>query len=498
MSESNTQPNFARVAIRGTAWQYVTFFGGKIMVFISTIILARILSKDDFGLVGYAVTTTNFLDVVSDLGIGAALVYYPFDKRRSSTAFWLNLLVRFTLFGFTWLVVAPAAGDYFQDVRVVAVTRILALTFPVDAFGDIHQWTLLKNLSFGRSVIPDFVSAIFKGLVSIILAVVGFGAWSLIWGQVTGAVASVIVLWLISPWRPSLEFDFSMVGGLLKYGVNIVGVALLGTLIQNLDYLLVGRYLGAVLLGVYTLAYRLPDLSILQFARVLSTVLFPLYSKMREIPGSLTRGFYLTTRYVSLVTMPLGVGLALVARPFTLAVFTDKWAEIIPVLQALSIYSMMLSLAFNAGSAYKAEGRPQVLTYLNLFRLVMLFPALWWAVNGAKTLVAVGWMHALVAFIGGSVNLFAAARLLHLSLKDLGEAILPSAVATAIMAAATFGALQLTASMSNWVQLIAGVGIGGLVYIGALWFIKREMVLSLIRNLRSSLLRGLNASGAND
>ncbi|RJP54653.1 MAG: lipopolysaccharide biosynthesis protein [Anaerolineaceae bacterium] len=496
MSSATRRPDFARVAIHGTAWRYLTFFGGKLMVFISTIVLARLLAKDDFGLVGYAITTISFLDVVSDFGIGAALVYYPDDKRRASTAFWLNLTVRTLLFAASWFL-APLAGIYFRDERVVAVTRALALTFPIDALGDIHGWMLRKRLEFSRTVIPDFLSAVTKGLASIIFAALGFGAWSLVWGQIAGAMASSIVMWFITPWNPSFEFDFGMAKGLLSYGVHIVGVAFLAMLLQNLDYLLVGRYLGAEALGVYTLAYRLPDLVVLQFARILSTVLFPLYTRMRDIPGSLARGFYLTTRYVSLVTLPLGIGLALVAEPFTLVVFTDKWQEAVPVLQSLAIYSMLLSLAYNAGSAYKAEGRPQVLTWLGFVRLVMLFPALWWAVTTAHSIVMVGWMQALVALIGGIINLFAAARLLGLPLRELGDAIFPSVMATAFMVAATLGVLALTASMSPIWQLILGVLAGGIAYIGSLLLFKRSMIVSLVKNLRSSLLRGSDANRAN-
>jgi PST family polysaccharide transporter len=483
------------VAIHGTAWRYLTFFGGKLMVFISTIVLARLLAKEDFGLVGYAVTAISFLDVISDFGIGAALVYYPDDKRRASTAFWLNLLVRVVLFGVAW-VLAPLAGIYFRDDRVVSITRALAATFPIDALGDIHGWVLRKRLDFSRTVIPDFLSAITKGLASIIFAALGYGAWSLVWGQVAGAVASSAVMWFITLWNPSFEFDFAMAKGLLSYGVHIVGVAFLAMLLQNLDYLLIGRYLGAEALGVYTLAYRLPDLVVLQFARILSTVLFPLYTRMRDIPGSLARGFYLTTRYVSLVTLPLGIGLALVAKPFTLVAFTDKWEEAIPILQWLAIYSMLLSLAYNAGSAYKAEGRPQVLTGLSIIRLAMLFPALWWAVTGAQSIVAVGWMQALVAFIGGAINMFAAARLLGLPLRDLWDAIFPSLMATAFMTAATLAALALTASSSSLLQLFLGVLAGGIAYVGSLWVFKRDMLISLYKNLRSSLMRGSDANRA--
>jgi O-antigen/teichoic acid export membrane protein len=164
---TNQRPDFARVAIHGTAWRYLTFFGGKLMVFISTIVLARLLAKDDFGLVGYAITTISFLDVVSDFGIGAALVYFPDHKRRASTAFWLNLIVRTLLFVVSWFI-APLAGVYFRDDRVTEVTRALALTFPIDALGDIHGWMLRKRLDFGRTIIPDFLSAVvrFRGLES--------------------------------------------------------------------------------------------------------------------------------------------------------------------------------------------------------------------------------------------------------------------------------------------------------------------------------------------
>lgn len=495
MSPANSRPDFARVAIHGTAWRYLTFFGGKLMVFISTIVLARLLAKDDFGLVGYAVTAISFLDVVSDFGIGAALVYYPDDKRRANTAFWLNLFVRTLLFGVAWIL-APLAGAYFRDDRVIPITRALAATFPIDALGDIHGWTLRKRLEFGRTVIPDFLSAITKGAASIIFAALGYEAWSLVWGQIAGAVASSVVMWFITGWNPSLEFDFGMAKGLLSYGVHIVGVAFIAMLLQNLDYLLVGRYLGTEALGVYTLAFRLPDLVVLQFARILSTVLFPLYTRMRDIPGSLARGFYLTTRYVSLVTLPMGVGLALVAKPFTLVAFTDKWAEAIPVLQWLAIYSMLLSLAYNAGSAYKAEGRPQVLTWLSLVRLAMLFPALWWATTSAQSIVAVGWMQVLVAFVSGVINLLAAARLLGLPLRELGDAIFPSLMATAFMVAITLGVLVWTESLSPLWQLILSVLAGGGTYVGALWLFKREMVVSLIKNLRSALMKGSDANRA--
>src|SRR5512145_2304230 len=168
------------------------------------------------------------------------------------------------LFVITW-VAAPLVGLFFQDPRAIPVTRILALSYPINALGSIHQTVLQKKLAFGRTFMPNLVQSIAKGLGSILLAVLGFGAWSLIGGQLGGVMIGVVAFWIVTRWQPTFSFDPKIARSLLGYGVKIVGVDLLGILLLNIDYLLVGRYLGAANLGVYTLAFRMPDLLILQF-----------------------------------------------------------------------------------------------------------------------------------------------------------------------------------------------------------------------------------------
>jgi len=485
---TGSNSGFARAAIHGTAWRYLAFFSGKLMLFVSTVVLARLLSKDDFGVVGFAVTTIGFLDVMSDLGVAPALIYHPEDENTSVTAFWLGLLVGVALFAITWLA-APLVGLFFQDPRAIPVTRVLALSYPINALGNTHEAVLQKKLAFGRTFMPDLVQAMSKGLISIVLAFLSFGAWSLIGGQLGGMAMGAVIFWVVTRWRPAFSFDPKIARSLLSYGIKIVAVDLLGILLLNLDYLLVGRYLGAENLGVYTLAFRMPDLLILQFARILSVVIFPIYTRMRDVPGSLTKGFSMTTRYISLVTIPLGVGLALVAQPFILTVFTAKWVEAIPVVRAISIYAMLISLAYNAGSVYKAEGRPQVLTILGLLRLAMLLPALYWAATVAKSIVAVGWMQALIALVGGLLNLYIATRLIKLPLGKLFAALRPALVSTIFLAGATQVALFLTVDLQPAAQLVLSVLAGGLVYLVALWVFQRDVVQAAGLQLRSALSR---------
>jgi O-antigen/teichoic acid export membrane protein len=360
------------------------------------------------------------------------------------------------------------------------------LVYPIIALGSTHQKIIEKKLAFKRTFLPELLRSLTKGGATIGFALSGFGVWSLILGQLCSEVVSTIAYWISAGWVPSMLIDRDKAYSLLSYGAKYVGADAVAVLLLNLDYLLVGRYLGAVAMGVYTLAFRLPDLIVLQFARTLSGVVFPIYSRMRETSNNMARGFLLTTRYISLITVPMGVGLALVAKPFTEVMFSSKWVDAVPAIQGLAIYSMLLSLAYNAGGAYKASGRPQIIIWLGVVRLGILLPALWWAVNVPGTIVAVSWMHAAVAFVSAAISLYLAARILNLQMSEIYAALYPSVVAGLCMAAAVYGTLWLTVTMSALAQLLSGTLAGGVVYLMTLWLFQRDVVLEASQKLRTA------------
>ncbi len=479
-------PNTGNKALHGVMWTYLAYYGGKFLVFVSTIVLARLLGKEDFGVAAFALTAMSFLEVAADLGVGPALIYHRDEPGAADTAFWLGMILSVVLFAVTWLL-APFFGSFFHDPRAVPVVQVLAFSFPLTGLGNIHDVLLRKEMSFQRKFLPDISRSAGKGVVSIILALAGFGTWSLIIGQLAGTALGTIALWIVHPWRPSFRFAMDMSRALLKYGVNIVVVDALGMVLSNTDYLLVGRYLGAAALGVYTNAFRIPDLLIMQFCALISKVIFPLYSKLRDDSSALTRGFLTTTRYVALVTVPLSLGTLLVARPLILLVFGAKWEEAVPVLQAISIYSLMLSLAYNAGDAYKAQGRPEILTRISLLRILVLIPGLYWAASQAKSIEIVGWTHAVVAFIFGLITLVVASRLLHAPLKELLSALRPAILAGAIMSLAVWAVMMGLQSSGEWVQLVSAVATGGIVFTLALWVLERPTVVQIAEILREAL-----------
>jgi PST family polysaccharide transporter len=389
----------------------------------------------------------------------------------------------------TYFIAAPLGGWFFNDPRAVEVTRLISFNLPISALSLVHEFLHVKALDFKKKFIPELVRALTKGIVSIILSLMGWGAWSLIWGQLAGTAISAIVFWLVIPWRPSFRFDKKAARSLLTYGFSIISNGGISILLLNLDYLLIGRYMGAAALGVYTLAFRMPELLIKEFSAVIGRVMFPVYAKMKDDGERLGRGFLLTLQYVNMITVPMGLGLALVAKPFILTAFTDKWVDAIPVMTAIALYSLLRAMVFNVGDVYKAKGRPGLLTQIHVAQAVVSIPLLWWAAAVHGTITAVGWSQFVIAFFAAIAKLIIAGRIMNMSLSTILKALQGSLTAGAVMSIAVLGVLQITASMIPLVQLFASVVVGGLAYMATLWFLHRSTLVEASHTLRGSLRR---------
>ena len=484
----SSESNLSHATVRGAVWVYAAYYSGKLVVFLATAILARVLTRDDFGVVGYVISLLGILDIISDLGIGAAVVYYRDDKRIISTAFWLGLVVTITMCISVW-VAAPLIGLFFNDPRAVWVARILALNFPLSALGSIQQSLLIKQLAFNRMFIPDFVRAMSKGLLSITLALIGFGPWSLVTGHLFGTLMAVLVIWRIVPWRPTFEFIAEKARSLLRFGLPLVGVNSIGVLVLNVDYLLVGRYLSTEALGVYTLAFRIPELVILQFCDIVAQVIFPVFTKIRDDSSALYKGFIETIRHVALITVPLGLGMMWLSDAFVQALFTDKWIDAVPLMRMISVYALLLSLGFNAGDVYKASGKPGILTRISFFKAIILIPALYWAVTVPRSLIAVGWVQVSIAILGTVLNLGFAVKMLNAPIRDMVNAFQPSFIAGAGLSLAVAGVLFVSETWSPWLTLIVGTLAGGAAYLCVLYIFYRDLSLNAVAVLFAALKR---------
>ncbi len=387
-------PDLRRRAFSAFLWAGAADAAGKALVFMATIVLAHLLVPSEFGLVAFALSVIYFMEYAGDLGLGAALVYRSDaeDPRVSSTAFWIGIIGALVLFAAAWFA-APLLADLGPGDKVVPLFRVLALQFPFGAIGKAHEYRLRRTLQFRTLFGPTLAGGVMKGGVSVVLALAGAGAWSLVIGQVAGTLTQSVGLWLVYSFRPSLVISRRHLPSMLRFGLGIVAVGLLGQGAKNFDYLIVGGKLGAAALGVYYLAFRLPELLILTGFRVANEVLFPFYARLRSSDGTdiddeLRRGYLQTIRLGAMVAWPAAIGIAALALPLVLTIFGEKWRSAAAPMAFVAIWAGLASLASMPGAVFKALGRSWLLTWTGVMQIAILFPAIWFAAPHGITAVA--------------------------------------------------------------------------------------------------------------
>ena len=478
-----------RATVRGTFWEYLSKYSARIFVFISTAILARILNKEEFGVASYAIVAINFIEFLQGLGLRQALIYYPKSEKQNNTAFILGIGSGVLLTIFSFFVVAPLAGLFFNNPRAVPVTRVLSFYFILVSSNIVQDAILSKRLAFGLRAIPGIGNSLLKGLVSISLALLGFGAWSLIYGQLAGTFVEVALFWHIAKWKPKFQIEKQSVRPLLSYGLNIFSISAISNLMSNIDYLLIGRYLGAENLGVYTLAFRLPTLLIKQFSGILGNVIFPVFSKIKDDVNALRRSFLIALEYVSLITVPVGLGLVVVAKLIILVLFGEKWLDATPVMVAVSILSMLRAMVYNTGDTYKAMGKPGLLAKINFWQAIVTIPSLWYGVTQIKSIAAIAWIQVVIAIVFGLIKLTIAVNVLNIKPLKILNAFKPSVLSGSIMSLIVYFIVQAIETLPAVVILLVAVGVGVVIYIGFLYIINRKSVLQIYDRLKSGISR---------
>jgi lipopolysaccharide exporter len=467
-------------------WAAASYAGGRLLVFVATLVLARILVPDEFGLVAFALAVIHYLEYLTDLGLGAALIYRSDaeDPRVSSTAFWIGICGGLVLFAVSWFI-APLLGEIGPDERVVPLFRVLALYFLFTALGKAHEYRLRRSLEFRKLFWPQFLGGLTKGVVSIVLAVEGSGAWSLIIGQLAGALCQSAALWSVHRWRPTFTISRRHVRPMLRFGLGIVAVGVLGQGARNFDYLVVGAKLGAVALGIYYLAFRLPELVILSGFQVANEVLFPFYARLREGAAEgaeeLRRGYLETVRLGSMVAFPAAFAMAALAVPLVLTLYGEEWRSAAAPLALIAIWAGVASLASMPGAVLKALGRSWLLLATGIMQIAILFPALWVAADFSITAVAAAQVVAqtlCLALLGVVIG-----RILGIPWHATFTAGAPALALSALMAAALY---PLGTALPPALAVAVGIPFGALVYFALLRRVMPDGLRRLLRPLRES------------
>ncbi len=486
MAELSGQPEgIGRRAVRGTFWSFLSFLSTKALTFITTIVLARLLAPAEFGIIAYCTLVIGFFDLLNNVGVGHALIARR-DRleEAQNAAFFISIGSSIVLYAGAW-VLAPLIADFFNEPHIVPLLRVLALGLLLVGVGTVPMAMLQRDLRFKAYLLPGIARNIIKACVAIGMAWQGFGVWSLVVAELINKVLEVIIPWAIVRWLPSRAFDYRVVREMLGFGVNIVAVGLLGTLIVNVDYIIVGRVLGGVALGYYTIAYRIPELFIRSVLDTVMMVAFPVLSHMQADSQKLATAYFGYLRYLAVFAFPAGVGIALLAPAFFGTFYTEEWQPAVVPMQLIALEISIASVAYIPGIVYKSINRPDILTKLTLLKLPVVVAVLWgasrWGING----VAAGMV--ALSLASTVLDSIVVQRVIGFRFADMLRVLAPIVAATLMMALVVAGVAAILPA--NLVGLIVPALLGGVVYGASLAFFSRETFVEATTAVRTALAR---------
>ena len=356
----------------GVLWSAASQFSTQIFQFIVIIILARLLLPEDFGIIGMAVIFTGLVQTINELGLSAAIIQRKnITENHLSTSFWISLGLGIILC-ITTVTISPYIADFFNNQLVGPVVSVLSIGFILGAGGVVHKSLLLKNIDFKRIATAEIIASVTSGAVSVILALLGFGVWSLVFGTVLGNFARMLLLWVVCTWRPSVIFDLTSFKELFTFGVHVMGSGFLNYFDSNADYLLIGKFLNATALGYYTFAYQLSTFPLMKISSIIASVTFPAFSIIQDDNDMLRDAYLKVTKYISIVTFPMLSGLIVVTPDFIPIVFGEKWVPMIIPLQILCVAGALKSVATTVGSILLSKGRSDIQFKWNIFTAIVL------------------------------------------------------------------------------------------------------------------------------
>jgi O-antigen/teichoic acid export membrane protein len=266
----------------GIKWSAISYLGRQGMQFLTTAILARLILPDQFGLVGMALVVIGFLNIFKDLGTSSALIQRErLSSELLSSIFWINVL--FGLFAMLLTaILAPLVADFYQEPQVTSILRGFSIIFPISGLSILHQSLLQRDQDFNKLGRIEIGAALVGSIVGISAALLGSGAWSLVYQSLAVTLMTTSLLWVMTPWRPNLYFSIEEVKSISNYSLNLVGFSIFNYFARNTDYILIGKFLGSEPLGYYTLAYQIMLYPVQIVSQIISRVMFPAYARIQD------------------------------------------------------------------------------------------------------------------------------------------------------------------------------------------------------------------------
>ncbi len=342
----------------GVMWSAIERFALQGSQVIVTLIVARLLIPADYGLIAMMTIFIAFSVSLIDNGMAQALVQrLNRSEEDLSTALIFNLTVAAALYSIIYIS-APYIAEFYNTPELCKVARIYSLTLITNSTSVVQQALITISLDFKRQATASLTGILIGGAVSIYMAYMGYGVWALVAQQLISAVVYNAILWIRSPWRPRSGFSWESFRVLSSFGSKIMVTGLINTIYTNMYALIIGKQFASKELGLYNRATTIAALPSNNISTIVNRALFPILCRVQHSPDEAAATLLRYMSVICFVVFPTMVGICITARPFTLTLLGERWIEVVPFLQFISIAYMWDPVMVFCGSVIRSQGRP--------------------------------------------------------------------------------------------------------------------------------------------
>ena len=478
---SNGQELNKKIA-SGMIWRFMERGGIQIVQFVIQIVLARVLSPDDYGVLAILMVFIGFSNTLINNGLGNSIIQRQDTSDVDyNTVFYVQLVIAIFCMVVLFLS-APLIEGYYEIKHLTEYLRVMTMILLVEALSSVQLTVLRKTLQFKKSFLANVLGVVVQGISGIALAIAGLGVWSLIFSQILMKITILISLLVMIRWHPIRVFSFERLKVLFSYSWKLTVAWMIGTLHQQIYSLVVGKFFSTETLGYYNRGQNLPQTLTTTVNETISSVMFPALSLLqddRERLKTYTRKMMALTAFM---VAPIMAGVAGVSRNFVMVALTEKWAPSIPMMQLFCISLGINILSTTNMQAFNSLGRSDVFMKLEIVKrsisLIFLYIAAHYSIYHVIIVLAIMGIFSLV------YNIFPNYKLIGYTVKEQLKDMLPSIAISIVMLATVLLVNML--NLSYLILLILQIIVGVAVYLSLSYIFNKQLLkdgLSMIKKV---------------
>ena len=477
----NNKNSLKQQAVSGAKWIGTANIITTVLLFARLTVLGRILDPADFGLMSMIMVVINFAFVFSDIGISKAIIQRQnISGEQLSSLYWVNIFIGIAIM----LIVAataPLVAAFYHEERLASLIIVSSITFPITAVGQQFQVLLEKEMKFDKLASADILSSLIGTVITIICAIQGYGVISLVIGQIT--ISAIKMLYTLAAGlklhKPRLFFNIGNVKEFISFGLFQMGERCVDYLSGNVSSILIGRFLGPEILGMYYFAYQIVLMPITKINPILTRVAFPVFSKKQSDNQALNKGYIELNKLIAYIVIPLLTGLAVTAPVAIPLIFGNKWTGSIILIQIMALPGIFIALGNPIGTIQLAKGRADIGFYWNLLAFIMSMAVMLLVIrNGVIALAYSQIVLSIISFIAG---LYIIRYLTEMSFSDYLAAIAKPGIFGFIMGMAVYLCYVVFKLMNMHEYAVLGILVlfGAIVYLLLAFLFDKDYCLDL-------------------